>query len=666
MIIKKTNDIGRKGNGEDRSLRHGACLLLLCGMVVAAFFSCAKMGSPDGGWFDEEPPHIVSCSPEDKGVNVKSKKISILFDEYIKLENATEKVVISPPQMEMPEIKGAGKRISVNLLDSLKENTTYTIDFSDAISDNNEGNPLGNYTYSFSTGDHIDTMEVAGYVVEAENLEPVKGILVGLYANMADSAFHHEPMLRVSRTDGRGHFVIKGIANGSYRIFALQDADGDYVFNQKSEMIAFNHDTIVTSSKPDIRQDTIWRDSLHIRTINRVPYTHFLPDDIVLRAFQEVQTDRYLLKSERAKANQIGLYFSYGDSILPTLRGLNFDDKDAFVVEHTEKKDSITYWIRDSLLINQDTLNVELTYHVTDSTGSLVLQTDTLTLLSKEPYEKRMKQKEKEYNDWKKQQAKAEKRGEPVQKEMPATFLTPQYQAPAEMDPDRNITITMPVPIEKPDTAMIHLYSKHDTLWYNAPFLFREKKGKPHTYELLGEWRPEMEYSLEIDSAAFRDIYGNVSKAHKQGFKVKSIDSYSSLLMNVTGYKGKRIVAQLINGSDKVVKETSTDNGTIEFFYVNPGTYYLRMFEDNNGNGKWDTGNYDADLQPEAVYYYPDKIECKEKWDVTLTWMIRKSNNGQLKPAAIVKQKGDKQKIIKSRNLERAKKLGIEYLQQKM
>ena len=509
-------------------------------------------------------------------------------------------------------------------------------------------------------------MEVAGYVVEAENLEPVKGILVGLYANMADSAFHHEPMLRVSRTDGRGHFVIKGIANGSYRIFALQDADGDYVFNQKSEMIAFNHDTIVTSSKPDIRQDTIWRDSLHIRTINRVPYTHFLPDDIVLRAFQEVQTDRYLLKSERAKANQIGLYFSYGDSILPTLRGLNFDDKDAFVVEHTEKKDSITYWIRDSLLINQDTLNVELTYHVTDSTGSLVLQTDTLTLLSKEPYEKRMKQKEKEYNDWKKQQAKAEKRGEPVQKEMPATFLTPQYQAPAEMDPDRNITITMPVPIEKPDTAMIHLYSKHDTLWYNAPFLFREKKGKPRTYELLGEWRPEMEYSLEIDSAAFRDIYGNVSKAHKQGFKVKSTDSYSSLLMNVTGYKGKRIVAQLINGSDKVVKETSTDNGTIEFFYVNPGTYYLRMFEDNNGNGKWDTGNYDADLQPEAVYYYPDKIECKEKWDVTLTWMIRKSNNGQLKPAAIVKQKGDKQKIIKSRNLERAKKLGIEYLQQKM
>lgn len=658
--------IGRKMMKAGNGLRQFMVVMLLWSVATALLFSCAKMGSPDGGWYDEEPPHIVGSIPEDKSVNVKSKKISILFDEYIKVDNPTEKVVISPPQLEMPEIKGAGKRILVNLLDSLKENTTYTIDFSDAISDNNEGNPLGNYTYSFSTGNHIDTMEVSGYVVEAENLEPVKGILVGLYENMADSAFHHEPMLRVSRTDGRGRFVIKGVANSSYRIYALQDADGNYVFNQKSEMIAFNHDTIVPSSKPDIRQDTIWRDSLHINTIKRVPYTHFLPDDIVLRAFKEVQTDRYLLKSERAKAEQFTFYFSYGDSILPNLRGLNFDEKDAFVVEHTEKKDTITYWIRDSLLINQDTLKVELAYHATDTTGMLMLQTDTLTLLSKEPYEKRMKQKEKEYNDWKKQQAKAEKRGEPVQTEMPKVYLQPQYKAPSELDPDKNITIILPVPIEKPDTSMIHLYSKRDTLWYQAPFLFREKENQPRTYELLGEWRPEVEYSLEIDSAAFRDIYGNVSKAFKQGFKVKSNDSYSSLLMNVTGYKGKRIVAQLLSSSDKVAKETTTESGVLEFFYVTPGTYYLRMFEDNNGNGKWDTGDYDADRQPENVYYYPDKIECKEKWDVTLTWSIRLNSDGQLKPAAITKQKADKQKTIKRRNLERAKQLGIEYLQEQL
>lgn len=201
--------------------------------------SCAKMGQPDGGWFDETPPKVIGASPADKGVNVKQKKVNIYFDEYIKVDNPTEKVVVSPPQLEVPEIKASGKHIQISLVDSLKPNTTYTIDFSDAISDNNEGNPMGNYTYSFSTGEVIDTMEVSGYVLESENLEPIKGILVGLYADHADSAFKTKPMLRVSRTDSRGRFVIKGVAPGSYRIYALQDMDGNYMFSQKSEKLAF-------------------------------------------------------------------------------------------------------------------------------------------------------------------------------------------------------------------------------------------------------------------------------------------------------------------------------------------------------------------------------------------------------------------------------------------
>ena len=138
------------------------------------------MGSPDGGWYDDTPPSLVSATPQDRSVNVTDKKVTIVFDEYIKVEDVTNKVVVSPPQLEMPEIKASGKRIIVELLDSLKPNTTYTIDFSDAISDNNEGNPLGNYTYSFSTGEQIDTFEVSGTVLNAEDLEPVNGILVGL------------------------------------------------------------------------------------------------------------------------------------------------------------------------------------------------------------------------------------------------------------------------------------------------------------------------------------------------------------------------------------------------------------------------------------------------------------------------------------------------------
>ena len=169
-------------------------------------------------------------------MNVKNRKVVIYFDEYIKVEDIQNKVIVSPPQLERADIKASGRRIVVDLKDSLKANTTYTIDFSDAITDNNEGNPMGNYTFSFSTGTQIDTLEVSGYVLNAENLEPMKGVLVGLYQNFADSVIHREPMMRVSRTNGSGRFTVKGVGPGAYRIYALQDADGDFLYGQKSEI----------------------------------------------------------------------------------------------------------------------------------------------------------------------------------------------------------------------------------------------------------------------------------------------------------------------------------------------------------------------------------------------------------------------------------------------
>lgn len=629
--------------------------------VLAIVCSCAKMGQPDGGWYDETPPAIVRTSPADQGVNIKAKKINIYFNEYIQVDNPTEKVVISPPQIEQAEIKPSGKKIEVELKDSLKPNTTYTIDFSDAISDNNENNPLGNYTFTFSTGDHIDTMQVAGYVLNAENLEPIKGILVGLYNNLSDTIFTKEPMLRVSRTDSRGHFVIKGVAPGDYRIYALQDADNNYYFNQKSEQLAFTHDIITPTFKPDIRQDTLWRDSLHIDSIARVPYTHFLPDDIVLRAFTEVQTDRYLIKSERNEPDHFTLFFSYGDSLLPQIRGLNFNEHDAFITELSEKRDTITYWLRDTMLVNQDTLRMELKYMATDTLGVLRLQTDTIDILSKQPYEKRMKQKQDKYEEWKKKQERAKKRDKPYETEMPAELLEPKYNVASEPDPDQNITIEMPAPLAKVDTSCVHLYSKYDTLWYRSPFVLRPKEGVNRTYELLGEWRPGIEYSLEIDTMAFTDIYGKTTAPFKQGFKVKTEDSYATLMFDITGMADTTVVVQLLNTSDAMVKETSTTNGRAEFYYIKPGTYYARMYVDSNKNGKWDTGDYAADRQAETTYYYPEKIECKEKWDLTLTWNPMSRSLDRQKPLEITKQKPEKEKTIKRRNQERASKLGIPY-----
>ena len=629
--------------------------------------SCARMGQPDGGWYDDDPPKVVGSTPEDRATNVKAKKITIYFDEYIKIDNPTEKVIVSPPQLETPEIKGAGKKIVVELKDTLKENTTYTIDFSDAISDNNEGNPLGNYTFTFSTGEQIDTFEIGGYVLDASNLEPIKGIAVGLYDDLSDTAFTTKPLMRISRTDSRGHFVVKGVAPGTYRAYALQDMDGDYCFKQMGEMIAFNHETYSPSSKPDVRTDTVWRDSLHIDALLQVPYTHFLPDDVTLLAFTHPQTDRYLLKTERVEPNKISLYFTYGDSILPEIKGLNFNSDSAFVIEANEKRDTIHYWLRDTMLVNQDTLQMDITYHMTDTLGNLVLQTDSaVEVLAKVPYEKRMKELNKEIEKWQKQQERKKKNDQPYDSIYPVKPLEVKYNVPSAATPYSQVTIEMPTPLDVCDTSMVHLYSMIDSVWYQSPCVFRQMEHSIRQYELLVDWRLETEYSFEVDSAAFIDIYGKASKPFKQGIKVKGQDEFSLLVVNVSGLDvaDTTIIVQLLN-SDTPVRDVRVKNGKARFDYLAPGKYYMRAFVDANGNGIWDTGDYKEDRQAEAVYYYPQEIECKEKWDVTKSWNMTEVPRFRQKPAAITKQKPDQEKKLKNRNIERAKQLGKEYLKTK-
>ena len=644
-------------------------LLLLTLTLVAA---CARMGNPDGGWYDETPPRVVGASPAEKATGVKTRKLHIRFNEFIKIENATENVVVSPPQLESPDIKAGGKSIDIELKDSLKANTTYTVDFSDAITDNNEGNPLGNYTYSFSTGEHIDTMEVSGWVLAAENLEPVKGILVGLYANLADSAFRTQPMLRVAKTDGRGHFVIRGIAPGKYRVYALQDVDGDYHLTQKGEEMAFNREIIVPSSKPDVRQDTLWRDSLRIDSISRVSYTHFLPDNIMLRAFTHVQTDRFFTKAERTLPECFSLVFTAGSNELPQLRGLNFNNAErAFIVMPTAKKDTITYWIKDSALINQDTLRMQMQYWSTDTTGQLHMKQDTIEVLAKTPYAKRLKEKQKKAEEWKKAQDKAQKKGEPFETEMRPEALKVEVKVNNSIAPDENVRIELPTPLQSLDSTKVHLYSKRDTLWYEARYRLRVREGADSLapvgtnllhkrwLELQAEWKPGVEYSFELDSLALTDIYGTTSGKIKQGFKVREDKEFATLAVSLTALTDSNVVVQLLNGQDAVVKQTRALAGTANFYYLQPATYYLRLFVDRNGNGRWDTGDFYRGEEPETVYYFPEEIECKANWDATRTWNPTAKPLNEQKPGKITKQKPDKGKSIKRRNRERARELGI-------
>lgn len=629
-------------------------------LVIAGFYACASTGNPDGGPYDETPPKFVRSLPAPNATNVQRKKVSIEFDEFIKLENPSEKVIISPPQIISPEVKAVGKRVQVTFEDSLKQNATYTIDFGDAIVDNNEGNPLGQFTYAFSTGSTIDTMEVSGTVLNAEDLEPIKGIQVGLHSNLNDTAFTRLPFDRISRTDSRGKFTIRGIAPGSYRIYALKDGNQNFLFDSKSEAIAWMDSLIVPSSTGAVRQDTVWSaiDTTKIDTILTVHYTRFLPDDLLLRAFKEENDFQYLAKSERPKTNQFGLYFSARADSLPTLKGLNFDERDAFVIEPNLHNDSILYWVKDTTLAERDTLSFQLTYLATDTLGQRTARTDTLNLINKVPRERRLALLEEERKKQEKENKKKQKKGDTLTV-APPKFLAMTVDAPSALDLGKNIVLRFEEPLARIDTAALHMAVKADSVWNDIPFLFQADSLAHRQYQVLAEWQPGQEYRLQVDSLAFEGIYGLCTNKTESTLKVKTLEDYGTLYLNIRG-AGPRAFVQLLNSSDAVVRqEPVKDDGTCDFYFLQAGTkYYIRLFNDRNGNGKWDTGNYAEKRQPEEVYYYNKVWEMKANFEFEENWDLNALSPDRQKLDELKKQKPDEAKKVKDRNKERAKKLG--------
>lgn len=600
--------------------------------LLLLFHSCANLGMPDGGPYDDTPPKFMGSNPPLGALNNNKKKIVLEFDEFVKLENASEKVVISPPQIQVPGIKASGKKVTVSLEDSLKSNTTYTIDFSDAIVDNNEDNPLGNFTYTFSTGSVIDTMEVSGTVLDAFNLEPVKGMLVGLHANLADSAFTKEPFDRVGRTDARGHFSIRGIAPGSYRVYGLQDANQNYKFDQKSEMIAFDDSIVIPRLEERVRQDTVWKDTLTVDTIKSVRYTQYLPDNILLRAFKEQLTNQYFVKSDRSLPQKFSFFFAVPADSLPVLKGLNFNEQDAFLIEKSVGNDTINYWIKDSLIYKRDTLDMTIRYLSTDTLGVLVPSTDTLQLAAKKIFVKEKKKKKEE--------------------EEPTHFLRVNLSAPSIMDIYDNIRLEFEEPLAWFDSTGIYLEEKVDTIWKPKPFVFRQDSARLRNYTLLAEWEPTKEYRFTADSTVFHGLYGLFSNRMQQVIKVRSLDDYSALYMKVAGVDTSAVV-ELLNEQDKVLRRAPVINGEADFYYLNPGKYYVRLFVDSNGNGKWDTGLYANKQQPEMVYYYPQSLELKAMWEVEQNWNVNLVPLDKQKPDVLKKQKPDEKKKRPERNRNR-------------
>ena len=595
-------------------------------------YSCANIGNPSGGPIDKTPPIFMRSNPTPNAVNVKDRKIEIFFDEIVSLKDPSTKIIVSPAQTEMPRMSALGRKVTVELVDSLLPNTTYTIDFSNSIQDNNEGNAIDNFAFAFSTGSVIDSMRVSGYVLDSRTLEPMQSVVVGLQSNLADSAFHKEKLQRVALTNDRGQFTIRNVSPGSYHIFALKDLDRDYKFGNPTEDIAFLDSIIVPSIGSREAADTVYNDLNEIDTIMRATRPAYFPNDILLSMFNEDRKSQYLANNLRVDSTRISLTFAAASDTLPSLSivGRNDVPDQWYTLERSQTNDTLTYWIRPPHLVSADTLMVATTYLRTDTASNLSWGTDTLKFT------------------FQRQKAKKKKKNEETDSLEQIRFMELHPLANGTQEVYAPLLLQTGTPIERYSREAFHLQRKlqNDTTFYPAEIksiALRDSTLSRRDLMLKVDWEPGAAYTLAVDSLAMTDIYGLQTKPLKVDFNVRKMEEYGNIVFNIPAVRDSAIV-ELLDGTDKVVLHTPVKYHRAELLNLQPGKYYARLFIDRNGNGKYDTGNYDMHLQPEETVYYPGAINLKKNWDVEQTWDIYATPIDKQKPEAIKKNKPERKK----------------------
>lgn len=601
-------------------------------IAAAVMYSCTNIGNPSGGPIDKTPPIFMRSNPTPNAVNVKDRKIEIFFDEIVTLKDPSTKIIVSPAQTEMPRMSALGRKVTVELVDSLLPNTTYTIDFSNSIQDNNEGNAIDNFAFAFSTGSVIDSMRVSGYVLDSRTLEPMQSVVVGLQSNLADSAFHKEKLQRVALTNDRGQFTIRNVSPGSYHIFALKDLDRDYKFGNPTEDIAFLDSIIVPSIGSREAADTVYNDLNEIDTIMRATRPAYFPNDILLSMFNEDRKSQYLANNLRVDSTRISLTFAAASDTLPSLSivGRNDVPDQWYTLERSQTNDTLTYWIRPPHLVSADTLIVATTYLRTDTASNLSWGTDTLKFT------------------FQRQKAKKKKKNEETDSLEQIRFMELHPLANGTQEVYAPLLLQTGTPIERYSREAFHLQRKlqNDTTFYPAEIksiALRDSTLSRRDLMLKVDWEPGAAYTLAVDSLAMTDIYGLQTKPLKVDFNVRKMEEYGNIVFNIPAVRDSAIV-ELLDGTEKIVLRAPVKSHRAELLNLLPGKYYARLFIDRNGNGKYDTGNYDMHLQPEETVYYPGAINLKKNWDVEQTWDIYATPIDKQKSEAIKKNKPERKK----------------------
>lgn len=631
------DNLGRRPAGLPLLGRGSALPLSVMAILAAIVASCASIGNPGGGPRDEDPPRYVRSSPAMGAVDFNGDKVDIWFSELVNLKDAFSKVVVSPPGSKTPRVSSQGNRVTVSFADTLRPNTTYTIDFGNAIEDNNESNPLENFSFVFSTGPQIDSLRISGMVLNSENLEPLQGKLVGIHSVLADSAFRTLRFDRVARTDDRGRFCIFGVAPGAYRVFAIDDADADFRYSSPEEEIAFYDVTVNPFTRAGMASDTIFNLLTgEMDTVMQRARTIYLPNDILLRSFKSAARQQYMSKYERIDTTRLSFQFNSPAEGLPEFGVVGAPRiKDWYVPESSAGKDSITLWLRPRSLVSADTLRISATYLRSDSALNLKSFTDTLRFTFDRRKHERIQ--EKALKDYIKKMRQGH--DDTTVYTLPPVYLTLNMLTSATHEVYQPLVFETSTPIERMDTSMLRLEYKRDTTWVRLPDLKISQPDslRPRTFRIEHAWEYDTQYRLVADSAAMTGLYGAHNREFTHQFTTRAEKDYSALRLILHGLDPEVPAFVQVLQSDNPIRSAVVKDGVAEFRHLLPGKYYLRVYEDFNGNGKYDPGDYDAGIQPDMAYYYPKAVTLKKNWDKEQVWDVFATAIDLQKPDAIRK-----------------------------
>jgi hypothetical protein len=577
-------------------------------LAIILIANCAKISSPSGGPKDKEPPVVVKSIPVNGARNFNEKRFSITFDEYVVLDKINEKFMVSPPMIKLPKVTMRGKSINVEYEDELKDSTTYTFYFQDAIKDLNEGNIIDNYQFVFSTGPIIDSLSVTGNVYSAYSLDPPENTLILLYRNLADSSVRRQIPDYISRANKNGYFRIDNIRDGKYRLYALIDLDNSKNYNLADEGFAFRDDTLNISAETNYLP--VIKDTVKVKPgEKKIADTTVMIGEYKLILYPAQKKSHYLTSSDRKLQYQLSFTLSLPPDSLDFEFSIPGNQENSYFIEKSAAKDTVKVWLTDSVLYKQTDISALVRYPFTDTTGKQILKNDTIHMRFTIPHSTRARTR-------------------------PAPFSVNTNISTGSLKPGQIITLKSATPFRQPDTSLIKLYELIKTERLKIPYKVLKDTLNSCRLIISAGLKPGKNYLYIADSASMGNIYGENSDSTGIKFTVREAESFGKLKVNIKNYEGDRII-QLLNGNDKVLREKyMKQDGMVEFDLLEKGTYRLRTVYDLNGDGKWTTGDFAAGKQPEPVSFYNKELQMKENWIVEENWDIGEKNIKNLRNKA--------------------------------